>query len=905
MDDSDIGVRKPDRMGWLARSAALLLTALLTLAALAAEDADRAGWLCTQPDQALLPGQLLREPDIWSWQSLPDNGLNLGFTHQHCWIRLAPDLSADQHHWHLLIPYPLLNELDVYIQYPDQQVVHYQAGLDRPFDMRPLAHRLTAFPLQQEGNPLQVLIGVRSDHAMQVPVSLVTADALTQWLSRQDHYQSLFFGAMLVMICYHLFLFLSLREKIYLYYVVWAGVLTLLQVVLQGYSHQYLWPQHAWLGGQVMMVLLPVIVLTGARFTSAFLELPQRRPGLSRLLNLHAHAAALLILGAAFLPTRWLLPADMALILSFDLCVLYIISQRLSAGDPDARYFAAAWACLLSGGLLIVLNKFGLIDRTPVTENLLQIGTLLYVLLLSLALAARINRLKRSELEAERLRGEMDVLKVQSQNQAKSEFLVTMSHQIRTPMQGILGMADLLRRDGVSQAQQRQYVETIYGATRSLISVLNDLLDHSRIESGRLTLTAAEVRPEELVSDVVSLFVGYRGGRDLPIYTYIDSRVPALMVTDAVRVKQILTNLLSNALKFTEQGQVSISVSVREPADAVGNMVLLFDVTDSGIGIDDTTRQAILGDTPVGQGLGLQVSRKLCRLLGGDLTVTSSPGHGASFTFTLPCRVAAAPADNEALRDKRLLVLTERKALRLSVSQLAQRWGMQASERSLTELSNDAQIEADVAIVDQQCYIELTSHRSTPFSSCPWIVLTERNQALIVATPANRPMLPLPLESRQLRDTLIELLRDSDRQNPDERQDAHQRVPERVLVVEDDEVSQMVIGSLLESVGINASVQGDGRVAADTVAPARPHWQVIFMDCEMPGMNGYDSTRRIREREQDQGRTPCWIIGLSAHAGPDAVSRAEAAGMNDYLCKPVSRDQILQALQRANWPGRD
>jgi two-component system, sensor histidine kinase RetS len=903
MDDTCAGVR---RRGKTARLATLLV--LLVAIAAGAEPGGaplQGQWLCSDRAETPLPGQLLREPETIPWQPLPTHGLNLGFVQDQCWIRLTPDLAAATPlDWHLLIPYPLLSEVDVYVQYADQQVVHYQAGLNRPFATRPHLHRLPAFPLQAQGHPQQVLISVRSDHAMQVPVRLMPAQTLQQWLSWQDHYQALFFGAMLVMICYHLFLFLSLREKIYLYYVLWAGVLTLLQAVLQGYSHQYLWPEQSWLGGQVMMVLLPVIVLAGARFTSVFLELPERRPGLSRLLNLHAHAAAALILAAAFLSPVWLLPIDMALILSFDLCVLYIVSQRLSAGDPDARYFAAAWLCLLAGGLLMVLNKFGVIDRTTVTEHLLQIGTLLYVLLLSLALAARINRLKSSELEAERLRRDIDALKLQNQNQAKSEFLVTMSHQIRTPMQGILGMADLLRRDGIPTTQQRQYVETIHDATRSLITVLNDLLDHSRIETGRLTLTPTEVRPEEMVSDVVSLFVGDHSGQDLPIYTYIDSRVPALLITDAVRVKQILTNLLSNALKFTEQGQISISVSVREPVDAVGNLVLLFDVTDSGIGIDEATRRAIFSDTPVGQGLGLQVSRKLCTLLGGELSVTSSPGHGASFTFTLPCRLAAAPANNQTLQGKRLLVITERKALRLSVSQLAQRWGMQARECSLTELGNDTALEADVAIVDQQCYLALTSHRHPPLAQCPWIVLTDRHQTLIAATPANRPMLPLPLDSRRLRETLMELLRESGRPQQEEEQAVPLTVPERVLVVEDDEVSQLVVGSLLGSLGIQASIKGEGAAAADTVAPAKPHWQVIFMDCEMPGMNGYDSTRQIRQREQEQGRTPCWIIGLSAHAGPDAVTRAEQAGMNDYLCKPVTRDQILQALQRASWPGR-
>lgn len=253
-------------------------------------------------------------------------------------------------------------------------------------------------------------------------------------------------------------------------------------------------------------------------------------------------------------------------------------------------------------------------------------------------------------------------------------------------------------------------------------------------------------------------------------------------------------------------------------------------------------------------------------------------------------------------------MITERRALRLSVCQLAERWGMRASEASLTDLAglSEQQPDADVIVVDQRCYLELTCHRQTPFEGVPWVVLADREHTVIAATPANRPILELPLESRRLRTTLYSLLQQDNTENTTAVQSDHDEapLPSRVLVVEDDSVSQMVICSILESVGVPAATVDNGDDAAATVAPAKPHWQVIFMDCEMPGMNGYEATRAIRVQEQEQGRQACWIIGLSAHAGADAVSAAEQAGMNDYLCKPVTRDQLRQALQRASWPGR-
>lgn len=611
--------------------------------------------LCMPADEMPAPAQLLLNADQWDWQPPSRRTVNQGFTGDTCWLRLQIDASeVVDSDWQLRVNYPLLDQVDVFIRSGEQHPVQYEAGMERHFSARPLPRREPTFPLiLNPGQITTVLIGVQSNHTMQIPVSLWRSDALAKRQQRDDQLQAAFFGAMLIMMLYNLFLFASIREKVYLYYVGWTGSLTLLQIILQGYGQQYFWPDMPWAGSHIMTLVLPLIVLIGGQFTLAFLELRQRRPGLAALTTLHIRIALALLVCAPFVPPAWLVPADMLLILSFDLSVLYIVSRRLGAGDPDARYFAIAWLSLLAGGLLITLNKFGLIARTPLSEGLLQIGILLDVMLLSLALAARINRLKAGQLEAEKLRGEMEALRASSRNQAKSEFLVTMSHQIRTPMQGILGMADLLRRGNVSADRQRQYADTIYNATDSLISVLNDLLDHSRIETGRLSLEPGEVRPEEMVSDVVGLFVSSAGEKELPIYTYIDSRVPGLIITDAVRVKQILTNLLSNAIRFTDKGQISVTVSVRQAADKVGNLLLECDVTDTGIGLDEEKRRAIMSDTPEHHGLGLSVSRKLCQLLGGELGVTSSPGHGASFHFTLPCRVADHQADNGSLPGKK------------------------------------------------------------------------------------------------------------------------------------------------------------------------------------------------------------------------------------------------------------
>jgi len=869
--------------------------------------AQQASILCTPADESPSAGQLLKHATDWPWQPATSNALNRGFSRQSCWLKL--DIDGRQHNtdWLLAIDYALLDQIDLYIEQKDAAPLHLRGGQNIAFKDRPMANRTPAFPLALHNDQItSVVLRVTSSHALQLPVRLITREAFIQQQARHNQVHALFFGAMLVMLLYNLFLYFSLGDPVYRLYALWVGLLTLFQAILHGHAQQYLWPSIPLTSNYALLVLLPLIVWTGSRFTTVFLSLYKRKPLFAKILRLHGNGAIVLLGLAPFLPSTLLIPANTLLIFCFGLTLLFILSQRLFDQDPDARFFAIAELCLIVGALALSLNKFAVIPRTFMTENLLQIGIFLDVVLLSLALAYRIQRLQESQHEAERLRGEMEALRARAESQAKSEFLVTMSHQIRTPMQGILGMADLLRRADTSETRQRQYADTIYHSSSALLMVLNDLLDHSRIESGRLNLTPSEVRPDELVSDVVGLFVTSASDKDLPIFSYIDSRVPDLIITDAVRVKQILTNLLSNALKFTEQGQITITVSVRQPADNIGNVVLLLEVTDTGSGMSEAEQKSVMSGKG---GLGLTVSRKLCELLGGEFSSTSSPGHGASFYFTLPCRVADNHSgyhrDNGGLPGKKLVVIGARKALRLSVAQLSARWGMETQDFTIGEILHTENLpDADVLVVDQRAYLELTSHLKTSFGNIPWVVLVEREQRLIAATPSNRPMLELPLESRHLRLALDSLISSHSStaiatHNPEEEP---LEVPQRVLVVDDDQISQMVIQSILGSLGIDSESTTDGNIAVDSVAPAQPHWQVIFMDCEMPGMNGYDSTRLIRQREQEQGRNPCWIIALSAHAGNDAIEAAENAGMNDYLCKPVTRDQVISALKRSSWP---
>ena len=583
--------------------------------------------------------------------------------------------------------------------------------------------------------------------------------------------------------------------------------------------------------------------------------------------------------------------------------------------------FTLAWLCFLVGAAAMSLNKYGIVPRNGFTENLLQVGVFLEVVLLSLALARRINRLKEAHALSVRDKAvaEMDAFKAGARNQAKSEFLATMSHEIRTPMNGIIGMTDLLRRTTLS-GQQAQYVDTIYQSTQSLVTVINDILDYSRIESGKLELEYQEVDVEHLVDDCVRLFSLRASETRVPLYTFIDSRVPQRIHTDPIRVKQVLTNLLSNAYKFTDQGQVALHLSVRQPPDDQGQCVMMLEVVDTGIGLDEAQQQNLFQvfsqgargsrHKSQGAGLGLTICKRLTELLGGEIGVSSSLGRGATFWITLPTRVGAPSREKNPLAGHQVMMINENASLSLSLSQLMARWGLGViefadCEQALAGLSADT-LRADILLASEANLARRGEliHIRNRLGDPPLLILQATGAEITGELPGDMLLVETPVSSRALKHTLSTQLQERlDQAEPaDSAPSGTSEHPGlrrlNVMVVEDNAVNQLVIDSILRSIGIQATLLNDGAQALRRVSERPGNWDVIFMDCEMPVMDGYQSTREIRLFEQSRDVDPCWIIALSAHAAGDYVQKARDAGVDDYLSKPVSRSQVLEALQR-------
>ncbi|MEE4251763.1 MAG: 7TM diverse intracellular signaling domain-containing protein [Alcanivoracaceae bacterium] len=874
-------------------------------------------YICQPTDRALPAAAMLRQHRQLDWQ-VGDSVPNFGLSSNICWFRLEIRNALQQEpHWVARIDNALLEEVELFVlsESSSLPIDQQRAGLSVPFSERRLPYHSIAFPLlltPSESHTL--LLRVQSPYSLQLPLTLETRDAFSRYSHGSILIQGLFIGGMLIMMLYNLVLYSSVREPVYLLYVCWTLVITLFQVVLHGFGQRYLWPQSPLLAAHIMALILPLIVFFAARFTRSFLVLEQRSAGAARWLDYISIAGLILLILQSFVSPYTLVPISIIVILIMMISILVISTNRVLRHDADARIFLFAWIMFLIGSVIMALSKYGVIPRTAASENMVQLGVFLEVVLLSLALADRINRLKEANTDSIRNRAKAEVaaLKASARNQAKSEFLATMSHEIRTPMNGVVGMVDLLRRTPLD-SQQSQYVDTIAQSTESLLCVINDILDYSRIEAGKMSLEMVETDLPELIDDCISLFALPSVQKQIDLLTFIDSRVATRIITDPMRLKQILTNLLSNAFKFTEQGQISISVSVRH--SSTEGQQLMFEVSDSGIGISDEQQQRLFkaftqADASTsrrygGSGLGLTISKQLCELFHGEIGLTSAVGCGSTFWFTIRADTVHAPMHSNPLAGKSLLLIDPLSGRRLSVGQMCERWNIKlqafaSSEEAINRLPADSRdVGADAILMHQDFNERMPELLARLPAQITVLLLRRPADQVAVKSDNGYVVIELPLRSNRLHDALFRLLCDGEPLAPQaEIVQAGPRTDRtlKVLVAEDNPVNQLVIDNILRSAGVRPVLVNNGSEALEQVSKRPEHWDVLLMDCEMPVMDGYEATRQIRQLEQQHNLSPLLIIGLSAHATADYVQRARQAGMDDYLSKPVTRDQVLQLL---------
>ena len=525
---------------------------------------------------------------------------------------------------------------------------------------------------------------------------------------------------------------------------------------------------------------------------------------------------------------------------------------------------------------------------------------------------------------------EQRLRRAEALTRSKDDFLANMSHEIRTPMNGVLGMAELLAGTELDK-RQRRFVDSMRAAAETMMRIINDILDDSKIEAGKMDLVQEPFDVRELAEQAGQLYAGQAESKKLEMICRIEPTVPSIVVGDALRLRQVLGNLLSNAVKYTDQGEIEIRVGLDDSRD--GQCRLHFSIRDTGPGIPAADQTGVFeaftqldnGSRTGGTGLGLSIANRLVRLMGGEkIALASEVGRGSTFSFVLPFEIKVANAVPNRASDEfsglRVLVVDDNATSYMLLEEMLSNWSVEVSVLNRAKLVGDRMHDVatrgrpfDIVLLDHNLPDATTEQllrtiRLDPAIAGTYVVLLsaldfnasyEGTQAIApdvcIAKPVREQLLRSALEaSRQPRKPFLPESAPVERVSTTERGD-QPALGLNVLVADDNAINREVAVAMLEELDCTVVLAEDGRAAVANAQQRR--FDAILMDCQMPGMDGYAATESIRRDENERGLPPTTIIALTANVMARDRERCLAAGMNAFLAKPFKGEQLLELLE--------
>ena len=858
--------------------------------------------LLLEDPQGSLTIEQLQRGSVQPWRPISSQHINEGKDSSVWWVQFAlRNTLTTPIEGVVEIEYPLLDNLTLYQLRPGAAPLIQQGGDHLPPSARAVAVSNHWFPVTLPPGETRFYLRVDTASTVFVPLYFSSWPASSAQLETSMLGAGLFYGILLGLFAYNLFLQLSLREATYAWYLAHILSILLFMATFDG----LLWK---WIDASITLQTLAIYTLmfihcaVSTQFSRHYLHTREQFPRLDRILRVKILIVlAAMVVIPVFSTTLYNNMASLFVLVSS----IILLGTGIYVWRKGFRYgahYTLAWGFLLCSLILSTAGSLGFeLFGASYGTHWVKFGMCAEMIILSLGLADRINALKEA-----RYRADEEARQARLETLAQSRFLARMSHEIRTPMNGVLGMLQLLMETRLDN-QQRFYLDTISKSGQTLLTVINDILDFARLESGQVKLETLAFDPEALVSETAGLFTAQTLEKHIGLYCSVSPALPEQLIGDPTRLKQVLMNLLSNAFKFTSKGHVSVEVSGAPSDRGNGQWDIRFDIRDTGIGIArdaqaglfDSFTQADSSTTRRygGTGLGLAISQELVRLMGGTITLESDKDQGTCMSLSLPMQSAGAAPDKPLAGIA--TIVTRHAAARPHYQTQLARLGYQveplegeACEQQTALVLLDAQ---DIPTDRLQQLLHHYEQENTPI-----LLLRAADDHRQLAWQGQVLEQSLPLLPGQLQKALALLLNS----NPPQAQPTERPVSEQwrgrghLLIAEDNQVNQLVVKTLLEKAGYSLELTENGADALRLYREDPERYDLILMDCEMPQMDGFEATRRIRAHEQREHlpRTP--IVALTAHVLDTHRLEGMTAGMDDYLPKPVDSEQLYASLQR-------
>lgn len=593
------------------------------------------------------------------FRALEASSLNAGYSRSAFWLKVRltyrpndPLASAD---WLLELAYPPMDHVDLYLSTDDAAPkLARQTGDMLPFSSRQIKQNNYLFDLDLRPHESKTAyIRVASHGSVQAPLNLWASHAYIEEQPSRLYILGMIYGVLAVMLVYNLFIYLSVRDNSYLYYILYITCFGLYQVSVNGAGIEFLWPDNPWWANTSTTYLIAAAILFASQFTRKFLQTPKLGCWLDTPLLLMMGCAAVIMVLSLIADYGIALRLVTALVLIFTPVILLIGIVAWLKGRRVARYFIFAWSAFLVGGVVNATMLLGHLPNNFWTMYASQIGSVVEVALLSLALADRINTMRERQTQI-MAQSSKDLEKLNQQlavsNRLKDEFLATLTHELRTPMNGVIGSLELMQLDG-AEDDIELYRQTAADSAQNMMGIVNGILTLTELQAGRISVQSETFSLRHLLFQVRSAFEPQARGKSLTLSVELDESLPDSLQGDGLKLRQCMDCLIDNAIKFTKSGSIRIRVS-GQCIDAQ-QVRLLVDVIDTGIGftrLDEETLYANFYQVDGsmtreygGLGIGLAICRQLIELQGGRLSHQSEPGSGSQFRLSLNVLRGTAP----------------------------------------------------------------------------------------------------------------------------------------------------------------------------------------------------------------------------------------------------------------------